>query len=123
RRTAMDCIVVGGGLIGLSSARELAAAGLRVRLLERGALGREASWAGGGILSPLAPWDMPESVTRLAAWSQAAYPALSEALAGATGVDPEWTRSGLLSLEPAEPARASAWAHAHGVAHEVLDAA
>lgn len=119
----MDCIVVGGGLIGMSSARELAAAGLRVRLLERGALGREASWAGGGILSPLAPWEMPESVTRLAAWSQAAYPALSEALAGATGVDPEWTRSGLLSLEPAEPARAYAWAHARGVAHEVLDAA
>ncbi|MGH2577406.1 MAG: FAD-dependent oxidoreductase, partial [Actinomycetota bacterium] len=44
-----DCIVVGGGLIGLFCARELARGGLRVLLLDRGQLGREASWAGAGV--------------------------------------------------------------------------
>lgn len=120
----MDCTIVGGGLVGMMTARELAAGGLRVRLFERGECGRESSWAGGGILSPLAPWDMPEAVTRLAAWSQRHYPLLTEALADETGIDAEWTQSGLLSLDPdaAAAARAAAWAREHGVRLEVLDA-
>lgn len=42
-----DVVVVGAGVIGLLTARELALAGLRVTLVERGESGREASWAGG----------------------------------------------------------------------------
>ena len=44
----------------MMSARLLAQAGISVALMERGELGREASWAGGGILSPLYPWRVPE---------------------------------------------------------------
>lgn len=47
-----DVVIVGGGLIGGSIAFELARAGLRVALLDRQEPGREASWAGAGILSP-----------------------------------------------------------------------
>ena len=48
----MDCLIIGGGVIGLSLAYELARHGLRVRLIERGSPGQEASWAGAGILPP-----------------------------------------------------------------------
>jgi glycine oxidase len=47
-----DVAIAGGGLIGGAIALELARAGLRVGVFERGEPGREASWAGAGILSP-----------------------------------------------------------------------
>ncbi|MGC1484153.1 MAG: glycine oxidase ThiO [Candidatus Acidiferrum sp.] len=47
-----DVAIAGGGLIGGSIALELAQAGLRVGLFDRQEPGREASWAGAGILSP-----------------------------------------------------------------------
>lgn len=108
-----DVIVVGGGLIGMLTARELAAAGAAVTLVERGALGREASWAGGGILSPLYPWRYPDAVNALSRWSQGDFPRLAAELAEETGIDPEWTRSGLLVLEPCDDA-VSAWAQRWG---------
>ncbi len=107
-----DCIVVGGGINGLLTALELRTAGLAVQVLDKGPVGREASWAGGGILSPLRPWRQPEPVTRLASWSQTRWPALCGELRELTGVDPQWWRCGLLVLgaEPGEQARAEAWA-------------
>jgi len=47
-----DVAIAGGGLIGGAIALELAQAGLRVGLFDRGEPGREASWASAGILSP-----------------------------------------------------------------------
>src|SRR5450756_2098263 len=61
-----DFLIVGGGVVGLTSAQVLLQAGYRVTLVERDTVGREASWAGGCILSPLCPWDYQEAVTRLA---------------------------------------------------------
>ncbi len=116
----MDCLVVGGGLIGLLTARELARGGLRVGLIERGETGRESSWAGGGILSPLRPWAAPEAVTRLATWGQREYPLLAAALSEETGIDPEWTRSGMLFVDEADAVGAAGWAAAHGVSIERL---
>jgi glycine oxidase len=46
-----DVAIAGGGLIGGSIALELAGAGLRVGVFDRQEPGREASWAGAGILS------------------------------------------------------------------------
>ncbi len=105
-----DCLIIGGGIIGMLTARELRRAGAEVVLLERGETGREASWAGGGILSPLHPWRAPEAVTSLAAWSQQHYAALVDDLREETGVDAEWTPSGLLILEDAEKSAVLAWA-------------
>lgn len=47
-----DAVIAGGGLIGGAIALELALAGVRVAIFEKGAPGQEASWAGAGILSP-----------------------------------------------------------------------
>lgn len=117
----MECVVVGGGIIGMLTARELARAGCRVRIIERGVLGGESSWAGGGILSPIYPWRAPEAVTRLALWGQHHYPDLAAELIAETGIDPEWERSGLLVLDTGEAGRALGWAAQHHVALDIID--
>ena len=55
-----DAVVIGAGLIGSAIALRLAQDGLRVALLEKNGPGREASWAGAGMLSP-AP-DTPAAI-------------------------------------------------------------
>lgn len=105
-----DYLIIGGGVIGLLTARELADAGASVTVVERGEPGREASWAGGGILSPLYPWQVPASVTALARWGQERYAQLAQALKDETGIDAEWVQSGLLCLDTTQQAEALAWA-------------
>jgi len=118
----VDFVLIGGGLSGMLVARELAAGGARVTLLERGDLGREASWAGGGILSPLYPWRCPDAVTALSRWSQHHYRTFAAELAADTGIDPEWLASGLLIAEEDEVVAASAWARRYGERTEVVSA-
>ena len=108
-----DCVIVGGGLMGMLSARMLHDKGLTVTVVDKGTPGHESSWAGGGILSPLYPWRYPEPVTRLAALTQGASKALAQELLEETGLDPEWTQSGLLIVDSEEAAAASAWAVEH----------
>lgn len=91
-------------------ARELAMKGIHVLLLEKGICGNEASWAGGGIVSPLYPWRYSAPVTALAKWSQAYYPNLVQSLEADTDIDPELTRHGLLMLSVDDKSDALAWA-------------
>ncbi|MCW8933162.1 MAG: glycine oxidase ThiO [Gammaproteobacteria bacterium] len=93
-----DCIIVGGGLIGMLSARELKKKGLNVLILEKGEMGKEASWAGGGILSPLHPWQYPDEVNQLASIGHQQYENVAETLYVESGVDPEYVRSGMMVL-------------------------
>ena len=103
-------IVIGSGVIGCLSALNLLERGFAVRLIERRRTGQEASWAGGGIVSPLYPWRYSDPVSALADWSQGYYPQLGVALAQATGIDPEISPCGLLWLDHAEQAEALGWA-------------
>jgi len=117
----MQILVIGGGLIGMLTARELAMAGEQVTLIEKAEIGTESSWAGGGILSPLYPWRYAEAVNQLAKWGQQHYPALVKELIAEGGVDPEWTQSGLLVLDTDDAARASDWATDYGLRLEKAD--
>ncbi|MBW6477696.1 MAG: FAD-dependent oxidoreductase [Chromatiales bacterium] len=117
-----DIIIVGGGISGMLSAWYLARAGARVRVLDRQAPGRESSWAGGGIVSPLYPWRYAAPVNRLARWSQQQFPALAGEIAATSGIDPEYLNSGLLmpGLGEGEYRQALQWAGGYGADLQTL---
>lgn len=105
-----DFVVVGGGVIGMMTARELAQTGAQVTLIERRNCAQESSWAGGGIVSPLYPWRYQAPVTALASWSQSSYVHLSDELMDETGLDPELRQKGMFILSVDDEADALAWA-------------
>jgi glycine oxidase len=104
-----DFIVIGAGIIGLTTAHEVASRGASVTLLERGEVGREASWAGGGILATLPPWEPSPPLSNFADASARMYPALVEELISETGIDPEHEQSGALALPPYDEQKALDW--------------
>ena len=105
-----DFLIVGGGVIGMMTALQLADAGHSVALVERGQCGREASWAGGGIVSPLYPWRYSKAISALSSWSEGRYPELAGRLLEETGIDPEYRQKGLLYLRVEDVDVALAWA-------------
>ena len=117
-----ECVVVGGGLLGMLTARRLAQEGMAVTLLERGALCRESSWAGGGIISPLLPWRYADAISRLVERSQRAYPSLAAELLDQTGIDPDWIRSGMLLLGTVPDNHVMEWAGRFHCSLEILEA-
>lgn len=115
----MDYLIIGGGVIGLSSAFELARDGASVTVLERGVCGRESSWAGGGILSPLLPWDYSSAVTDLTQLSRRLFPEWVARIADTSGIDPEYRVSGMRVLPPFDVERAVQWCAGNGVRLEL----
>ena len=98
-----DCIVIGGGVIGLLTARQLFLEGVDVLLVEKSRLGGESSWAGGGVISPLYPWRYDAAVNVLAERSKNIYPDLIDKLFNETGKDCELIKSGLFTVTNNQP--------------------
>src|SRR5579872_5738600 len=117
-----DVIVVGAGVIGLLTARELMRAGFTVTLLERGHTGREASRAAAGILSTIYPWRSAKPLALLSRWSQSGYAMLADDVRRASGIDPEWTPTGLLCFDINEKDAALQWAASTGREVDILSA-
>ncbi len=84
-------------------------------MLDKGAVGAESSWAGGGILSPLCPWDYPEQVTRLTELGRKRYADSMGELYESSGIDPEFETGGMLVLPPFDLHVAMKWCETHQV--------
>ncbi len=89
-----DVAVVGGGVVGLTAAYELAKAGLTVEVLDRGPLGAEASWAGAGIIPPGNPERAATPIDKLRALGSVGMPRLADELRELTGIDTGYRRCG-----------------------------
>ena len=112
-------MVVGGGIVGCLTALALRDRGCQVTLVERNVVAvqtsGESSWAGAGILFPLLPWMYKDAVNQLAMAGARLYPALCERLLAETGIDPEYTQSGMQILPPFEETTAINWCESYQV--------
>ncbi len=94
-----DVLIIGGGVIGLSIARELHKKGIgRITIVERGKMGQEASFAAAGMLAPDAETDKIDDFYHFCSESKRLYPDLASELFNETGVNIELDRSGTLYL-------------------------
>ena len=97
---SLDCCIIGGGIVGLSIARELAGRGHRVRLLAREQRRETASWAAAGIFPP-APEPGPavsNANAGLTAYSDRLHRQWAAELRAETGIDNELEACGGLHL-------------------------
>lgn len=99
-----DIIIIGGGVIGLTTAYYLARSGAVVTVLERGEPGREASWASAGIIPPGNPDRATSPIDRLRAESAQRFPHFSQTLHQLTGIDNGYRVTGGIEFLPAEQA-------------------
>lgn len=105
-----DCIVVGGGVIGMTTARELAMRGLSVTLFDKGEIGKEASIAAGGILSSMRPWSESPGSLVLSNQGKSCYAEFVNELQQQTGIDAEYYQSGLLMINQGNVDQTRQWA-------------
>ena len=120
-----DVVIVGGGVIGLSIAYAVAREGIVPTVLDRRELGREASWAGAGLIPPEAEHPTEQPRIALRAWSARLYPSWSTALQEETGTDSGYRRTGGVDVAWTDQEATALWAaagrwRAEGVAHERL---
>ncbi len=113
-----EILIIGGGVSGMLTARELRLAGCDVTIIDKSPVGRESSWAGGGILLPIYPWRQSAAISDLVLHSLQKYPDLSEELLAATGIDPQWRDCGLLICRNPDFADAVTWCQQRGVTYQ-----
>lgn len=99
-----DVLIIGGGIIGLTTAYLAAKAGLCVEIYDRSELGSEASWAGAGIIPPGNSTYAATAYDRLRAIGSEQMPAFSDELRQQTHIDNGYRRCGGIEfLADSEP--------------------
>lgn len=122
-----DILIVGGGAVGLTTAWSLAGQGVSVTVVDRQQVGREASWAGAGMLPPGNLQHASTAEARLRSYSHQLWETLAEELKARTGIDNGYRRCGSVEICPPDQGKAfasqqSAW-RAEGINVEQLDRA
>ncbi len=115
-----DVAIIGGGIIGLTSAYFLARAGASVAVCDRGDLGREASWAGAGIIPPGNPDRAATPIDKLRGIGSVRFAEVSSELRDLTGIDNGYRRCGGIEFLTAEDAGVPDVWRAEGIAFERL---
>jgi D-amino-acid dehydrogenase len=95
--TSYDAVIIGGGVVGASTAYHLVRAGVKTLLVDRRDAGR-ATDAGAGILSTAASTDDPDPIERFEARATAYYPVLVEHLRGDGAGDTGYGLCGSLTV-------------------------
>ncbi len=94
-----EVLIIGGGVIGLSIARELHKKGVkRITLVEKGVCGEESSWAAAGMLGPQAEADAGGPFFDMTLASRDLYPEFAAELEAETGIDGGLDQTGTLYL-------------------------
>src|SRR5262245_3412159 len=119
-----DVVIVGGGVIGLTTAWYLAGEGVGVTVVDQGEIGRQASWAGAGIVPPVDLRHARTPIEQLRAHSVRLYPELSRQLRDETGIDNGFVVCGGIELPEGDNAElpTEEW-HGTGIPFERLDRA
>lgn len=94
--THPDVLILGGGIIGLAIARELALKGLRVEVVERLPHGAEASLAAAGMLAPLGETSVAGAFLDACRDSRGLWGPWVAALESETGLSVDYDTSGTL---------------------------
>lgn len=115
-----EVLIVGGGIIGMLTARSLFDEGFQVAIIEKDELGGKATWAAGGILSPLNPWHLNATAQSLVDEGKYTFSALAEELKQETSIDIELIQSGMLVLDRYEKHQALEWAKSTNEVVEIL---
>jgi len=106
-----DYIVIGGGVIGMTTAREIAIRGASVAILDHQLFGNEASRAAGGILSPMRPWIENQDSIILSEHAKTLYSDFTSSLKNETGIDSEYVKSGLVIINKKHAQETKNWAY------------
>ncbi|MFB6365433.1 glycine oxidase ThiO [Paenibacillus elgii] len=89
-------IIVGGGIIGCSTAYELGKAGFACTLIEKGALNQEASTAAAGMLGAQSETHQPGPYYELCRLSQQLYRAWTDELEQVSGLTAQYVAEGIV---------------------------
>lgn len=111
----MNALVVGGGVIGLSIAFELAQRGADVTVYDIGEPGRAASWAAAGMLAPRTERLDNAQMQELCEYSLSLYPAYAQRVQNAGGVDPHLRLNGIVNAAFDEASLQRMVAHANAL--------
>lgn len=98
----MHIAIIGAGITGLMSALELLEQGCSVTLFDQQVAGQAASWAGGGILSPMYPWRYPAAVNALARHAKPMYQDWNQKLQPFTGINFQIHETGMLIFDESD---------------------
>ena len=105
-----DYIVIGGGVIGMTTSREIAARGASIAIIDRQNFGNGASKVAGGILSSMRPWDENIDSHKLSEESKKNYSEFIFKLQEESGINVEFIKSGLIIMNEEHSEKTKKWA-------------